>query len=153
MIREWTALPDGHALIGLGANLGARAATLDAAVTRLDGRSDCELLIRSTWIETAPVGGPPGQGQFLNGAALFKTSLDADEFLAVLHRIETDHGRVRIMADGPRTLDLDLLMFGTEVRPETETRTELVLPHPRMHLRDFVLVPVAEILPALAVPT
>jgi len=143
--RELTQLPDGLALVALGANLGARKETLEAALEALDARADCELALRSSWHATAPVGGPPGQPEFLNGVALIYTQLTPEQLLEVLHAIEAHHGRERSIPNGPRTLDLDLLLHGTELRPGPG----LILPHPRLHARAFVLAPLVELCPAL----
>jgi 2-amino-4-hydroxy-6-hydroxymethyldihydropteridine diphosphokinase len=102
----------------------------------------------SSFIETAPVGGPPGQGPYLNAAAELETTLSAEELLHFLLEVEQRLGRVRQERNGPRTLDLDLLLYGNEIR---EGR-ELTVPHPRMHEREFVLQPLAEIAPQLVHP-
>lgn len=91
--------------------------------------------------ETDPVGGPPDQGRFLNAAARAETSLALREFFRLLGRIEHDLGRVRGERWGPRTIDLDLLLFDDRIIHESD----LIVPHPRMHERLFVLVPLAEI--------
>jgi 3-oxoacyl-[acyl-carrier protein] reductase len=129
------------AYIALGSNLGDRAATLDAAVRRLRAEPGLRVLAWSKWYETAPVGGPPGQGKFLNAAAAVETGKSPDDLLALLHRIERQFGRVRGEKDGPRTLDLDLLLYGNRV----VNSPDLVIPHPRMCERAFVLVPLTEI--------
>jgi len=139
-------LPDGLALIALGANLGEREATLEAALTQLNLEPTCEVALRSSWHATAPVGGPQDQPEFLNGAALVYTQLSPEDLLALLHSIEAQFGRARTVVNGPRTLDLDLLMHGTEVR----AGEGLQLPHPRFSERAFVLAPVAELCPSLA---
>jgi 2-amino-4-hydroxy-6-hydroxymethyldihydropteridine diphosphokinase len=131
------------ALIGLGSNLGDRKAHLDAAVAALSARSDCYLRAVSSYHETAPVGGPPGQGDYLNAAAAIETTLEPLEFLHVLQAIEHHEGRVRTAHWGARTLDLDLLLFGDRVI----AMPELTVPHPLMALRRFVLAPLAEIAP------
>jgi len=129
------------AYIALGSNLGDRAATLEAAVRRLRAEPGLRVLAVSGWHETDPVGGPAGQGKFLNAAATVETDLSPESLLALLQRIENQFGRVRTVKDGPRTLDLDLLLYGDRV---IDTPT-LSVPHPRMHHRAFVLVPLAEI--------
>jgi 2-amino-4-hydroxy-6-hydroxymethyldihydropteridine diphosphokinase len=129
------------ALIGLGSNLGDRKAHLDWAVASLSAIEGATLRARSTYQETAPVGGPGGQGTFLNGAAALETSLEPETLLGWLHAIEQDEGRVREERWGARTLDLDLLLFGDRV---VDT-PRLQVPHPRMALRRFVLAPLAEI--------
>ncbi len=131
------------ALIGLGSNLGDRKAILDGAVAQL--RQTPELLVRSvsTYHETRPVGGPPGQGPFLNAAAALETTLEPIALLHRLQAIEADAGRVRTVRWGERTLDLDVLLFGDEIID----RPDLSVPHPRMGVRRFVLVPLEEIAP------
>jgi len=130
-----------RAAIGLGSNLGDRRATLKSALARLNS-GPLTLLAASPLIETAAVGGPP-QPDFLNAAALVQTALEPFELLELLLSIEAEHGRVRGVANGPRTLDLDLLLFDQLVLD----RPGLTLPHPRMHLRRFVLEPLAAIAP------
>lgn len=130
-----------RALIGLGSNLGDRAATLDAAVATLAKLPGTRLLRQSVWHASAPIGGPPGQETFLNGAALLETSLQPLELLDHLQEIETLSGRRREIRWGPRTLDLDLLLYDEQ----TITTDRLILPHPRMVYRRFVLEPSAEI--------
>ncbi len=132
-----------HALIALGSNLGDRAAILDRAVSLLANASGVTVLRVSRWHETDPVGGPAGQGPYLNGAALLDTSLDPFAFARELETVESVLGRVRSERWGPRTIDLDLLLYDS-VRIETPV---LCVPHPRMTQRRFVLAPAAEIAP------
>ncbi|OWK40472.1 2-amino-4-hydroxy-6-hydroxymethyldihydropteridine diphosphokinase [Fimbriiglobus ruber] len=129
--------------IALGANLGDRRATLDAAVRRLRSEPGTRVLAVSSYYETEPVGGPSGQGAYLNAAATIETDLNPQDLLAFLHVIEHQFGRVRVVRDGPRTLDLDLLLYTDHV---IDSPT-LVVPHPRLHERAFVLIPLAEIAP------
>lgn len=136
------------AYIGLGSNLGDRRAFLDQALKALRGRPGVEVTRTSSVYETAPVGGPAGQGPYLNAVAELRTELEPDALLAVLLEIESAQGRVRTERDGPRTLDLDLLLYGDMVRDDAR----LTLPHPRMHQRLFVLKPLAEIAPGLIHP-
>ncbi|MDA1265929.1 MAG: 2-amino-4-hydroxy-6-hydroxymethyldihydropteridine diphosphokinase [Planctomycetota bacterium] len=129
------------AAIALGSNLGDREKFLRRAMTALERTPGVVVLRRSTWHETAPVGGPEGQDPFLNGACLIETTLGPADLLARLHEIEAANERLREVVNGPRTLDLDLLLHG-------ETRSDapgLTLPHPRMEERAFVLAPLAEI--------
>jgi len=128
-------------LIGLGSNRGNRRETLDRAVAAVAAHSAVQLLGQSRWHETRPVGGPPGQPAFLNGAVLVETSLQPRALLELLQALEADAGRTRAKRWGPRTLDLDLLLFD-EVVLDTP---ELVVPHPRMAWRRFVLEPAAEV--------
>jgi len=136
-------------LIGLGSNLGNRRQTLDQAVERLGQHPQVSLTARSGWFETAPAGGPPGQGPFLNGAAALKTSLAPHALLAVLRRIEAEPGRRRTERWGPRCLDLDLLLYDELVLDTAD----LTVPHPRMAWRRFVLEPAAEVAPGMVHPT
>ena len=132
-------------LIGLGSNLGDRRATLDGALAAMRGERGLEVLAASPWLETEPVGGPPGQPRYLNGAVSANCALPADELLALLMEIERRFGRDRRdePRGGARTLDLDLLFFGDE-RIE---RDDLIVPHPRLEERVFVLEPLAHLVP------
>ncbi|MDA8038774.1 MAG: 2-amino-4-hydroxy-6-hydroxymethyldihydropteridine diphosphokinase [Actinomycetota bacterium] len=129
-------------IFGLGSNLGDREAHLRGAVKALQGLDPG--LVLSSLFETEPVGGPP-QGTYLNCAVRLETELAPLALLSLAHRLEREAGRVRSVANGPRTLDVDLLVVG-DVRRETP---ELTLPHPRMHERAFVLAPLEEIAPEL----
>jgi 2-amino-4-hydroxy-6-hydroxymethyldihydropteridine diphosphokinase len=136
-------------LIGLGANLGDRRQTLDRAAVRLAGHPQMRLVARSTWHETPAVGGPPGQPPYLNGAVVVETPLAPQDVLAALQQVETDLGRRPGPRWGPRPIDLDLLLCD-----QTILRTErLVLPHPRMAWRRFVLRPAAEVAGSMVHPT
>lgn len=135
------------AYVGLGANLGDRERTLRAAVETLDGRDDVRVTDVSELRETEPVGGPP-QGLFLNGAVRLRTTLGPGELLTVLQAVENAFGRTRTVRWGPRTLDLDLLLYEDRV-----VRTpSLEVPHPRMHRRRFVLEPLCDLCPELEHP-
>jgi 2-amino-4-hydroxy-6-hydroxymethyldihydropteridine diphosphokinase len=131
-----------RAYIGLGANLGDREATLRSAVAALEEAHGVEVVAVSSLREKEPVGPVRDQPPFLNGAAAVETSLSARELLDVLLRVEAEHGRTREGAQGgPRTLDLDLLVYGDE----SVSEPGLTIPHPRLHERDFVLEPLAEL--------
>jgi 2-amino-4-hydroxy-6-hydroxymethyldihydropteridine diphosphokinase len=134
--------------VALGSNLGDRAAYLDGALAALRADPDVRVLAVSRWIETPPEGGPPGQGPYLNGVLELRTRLEPRELLARLQRLERLAGRERAVRNGPRTLDLDLLVFGAR----SADSADLVLPHPRMHLRRFVLEPLCELAPDLELP-
>src|SRR5207244_1751380 len=136
------------AYIALGSNLGDRAGTLLAAVRALNATPGVRVVRLSTYHDTAPVGGPPDQPRFLNATAELATTLAPDELLRALLTVEQQFGRVRGEKDAPRTLDLDLLLYGDLVRPGPDP----VVPHPRMHQRRFVLAPLAEIAPQAVVP-
>lgn len=132
--------------IALGSNLGDRAAHLDFAVTRL-AQSIQDLRV-SRYYETQPVDVPDAQPPFLNAACVGDTTLSARELLTMLHAIEAERGRERPFQNAARTLDLDLILFGSEVIDEPG----LVVPHPRFRERRFVLEPLAGIAPDLVDP-
>jgi 2-amino-4-hydroxy-6-hydroxymethyldihydropteridine diphosphokinase len=137
-----------RAYVALGANLGDRERTLRAAVDALAAEDGIEVVAVSTLRETEPVG-VGEQPRFLNGAAELETTLTARELLDRLLAVEQRFGRVRSPGEhGPRTLDLDLLLYGDEVIDEPG----LAVPHPRLHERSFVLEPLAELAPGLVVP-
>ena len=175
-----------YALVALGANLGDRAGQLSAALAELTQLPSSRLIRRSEWFETPPIGGPEGQGAFLNGSALLWTALAPQQLLAALQEIEHRLGRVRGERWGARVIDLDLLLFDQLVieeqslspglRPGVELRTmpqrsaarppggaggcnagapsdDLVVPHPRMAFRRFVLTPAAAVAPWMVHPT
>ena len=132
-----------NAFIGIGSNVGDRHAYIEQARLSIAALDQTELIAMSSVHETDPVG-PVEQGKFLNAAAQVCTTLSASELLAGLRAIESEAGRdaddVRVKW-GPRTLDLDLLLFGTELISDNN----LVVPHPLMHERWFVLKPLAEL--------
>jgi 2-amino-4-hydroxy-6-hydroxymethyldihydropteridine diphosphokinase len=136
-------------LIALGSNLGDRAATLDAAIRSLAASPGIELLSQSAWQMTIAVGGDDPQPEFLNGSALLETSLPPAKLHALLDQIETQHGRQRHQRWGDRTLDLDLLLYGDSI---VDTPA-LIVPHPRMSFRRFVLEPAVEIAGPMVHPT
>jgi 2-amino-4-hydroxy-6-hydroxymethyldihydropteridine diphosphokinase len=137
-----------RAYVGLGANLGDRDRTLREAVAALDAEEGIEVHRVSTLRDTEPVG-VGEQPLFLNGAAALETTLEAPELLERLLAVEQRFGRVRVPGEhGPRTLDLDLLLYGEEQIDEPE----LAVPHPRLHERRFVLEPLIELDPGLVVP-
>jgi 2-amino-4-hydroxy-6-hydroxymethyldihydropteridine diphosphokinase len=131
------------AFIGLGSNLGDRDAILRGAIAALAETPGVAIREVSSFHETAPVGGPPGQGMFKNAAAAVETTLEPSALLHVLQDIEARFGRVRSVRWGERTLDLDLLLFDDRI---VDT-AELSVPHPRMATRRFVLAPLAEVAP------
>jgi 2-amino-4-hydroxy-6-hydroxymethyldihydropteridine diphosphokinase len=135
------------AYVGLGANLGAREETLRRAVERLREADGVDVLAVSSLRETDPVG-VVAQPPFMNGAVRLETSLPPRELLDLLLAIERSLGRVREARWGPRLVDLDLLLYGSEIVDEPGLR----IPHPRLHQRRFALEPLAELDPGLAIP-
>jgi 2-amino-4-hydroxy-6-hydroxymethyldihydropteridine diphosphokinase len=137
-----------RAYVGLGANLGDRAVTLERAIDLLDARTGIDVVAVSAFRETDPVG-YLDQPQFLNAAVALETSLAPPQLLATLLDVERKLGRVREGPRyGPRTVDLDLLLMDDLVLDEPD----LELPHPRLHERVFALEPLAELDPELVVP-
>ena len=134
--------------LGLGSNLGDRRANLEAALAALRANTAVRVLAVSGFIETEPVGGPPGQGAYLNGAAAVGTDLEPHALLAECKRIEKSLGRRDGPRWGPRIVDLDILFYGAIVLDAPD----LTLPHPRLRERRFVLEPLAEIAPDLVDP-
>lgn len=135
------------AYIALGANLGDPAVTVRAAFAALAQLPHTTLLRESALYRTAPVGYAE-QPEFINAAAAVDTQLAPEALLSALQSIEQTFGRVRTLKDGPRTLDLDLLLYGEHVQQSEH----LTLPHPRLHLRAFVLYPLADVVPNLDFP-
>jgi 2-amino-4-hydroxy-6-hydroxymethyldihydropteridine diphosphokinase len=131
-----------RAYVGLSANLGDREATIRAAVAALSG-----VVAVSRLRETDPVG-VVGQPPFLNGAVALETGLSPRELLDALFAVERDLGRERRERWGPRTIDLDLLLYGDETIDEPG----LTVPHPRLHERRFALEPLLDLDPELAIP-
>lgn len=136
------------AYLALGSNLGERRETLERAIERMG--SFARVLARSRVFETAPVGGPPGQPRYHNQVVCVETDLGARELLERCLEVERALGRDRAteVRWGPRTLDVDLLLYGAETIDEPG----LAVPHPRLAERAFVLVPLAEIAPDVVVP-
>ena len=127
--------------IALGSNLGDSLTILEDALKTLAQTPGIALESSSSWYQTAPIG--PPQPDYLNGCALLKVQLNPEQLLATLLEVEKQFGRVRTQRWGPRSLDLDLLLFDRII---LET-PKLQIPHPRMRERAFVLVPLAEIAP------
>ena len=128
------------AYLGLGANLGDRLANLQRAVDLLAEVSGLRVARSSRVYETEPVGGPE-QPEYLNAVVEVETDLAPRDLLEACLSVETRMGRVRAEPWGPRTIDVDVLTYGDETIDEPD----LVIPHPRMHERGFVLVPLAEL--------
>lgn len=140
---------DTIALVGLGGNLGDAVATLRHALRELDGLPQTRLL-RASKLYRSPAWGRTDQPDFVNAVAMLGTRLGARELLDALLGIEQDAGRERAAEErwGPRTLDLDLLLYGSEVIGEPG----LSVPHPHLHERSFALVPLVEIAPDAMIP-
>ena len=138
-----------RAFIAIGANLGDRLATIRAALDALGRTRGVRVVRVSDLIENPAVGGPAGAPAFLNGAAELSTTLDPHALLAALLKIERNLGRERRQKWAPRTIDLDLLLYGNRVI-DTDN---LKVPHPLMHERDFVLTPLASIAGDVVHPT
>ena len=135
-----------HAVwIGLGSNLDLPAKRLDRALAALAGDHALRILAVSRFYQTTPVGGPAHQPDYCNACAALATRLEPLAVLDRLQAIENAQQRVRDQRWGPRTLDLDVLAFDDRI----VAQPRLCLPHPRAHERAFVLVPLAEIAPAL----
>jgi 2-amino-4-hydroxy-6-hydroxymethyldihydropteridine diphosphokinase len=135
------------AYIALGANLGDPAATVRAAFAALANLPESRIVHSSSLYRTAPVG-ITEQPEFINAVAQLETTLAPESLLDALIDIEQRFGRIRADKNGPRTLDLDLLLYNDQFLE----LPRLTLPHPRLHLRAFVLCPLAEISPQLAIP-
>lgn len=131
-----------RAFLALGSNLGDRRSYLRAGVARIP-----DVVAVSQVYETDPVGGPLGQGAYLNCVVELRTKLTPRELLGIAQAAEAEANRVRIERWGPRTLDVDVLLVGDEVVDEPD----LTVPHPRMWERGFVLVPLADLAPELVV--
>ena len=131
-----------RAFLGLGSNLGNRRSYLYGAIARLP-----DVVAVSPLYETDPVGGPPGQGAYLNCVVELRTERTPRELLAEAQAAEAAAERVREQRWGPRTLDVDVLLVGDQVVNDAD----LVVPHPRMWTRGFVLVPLADLAPELVI--
>lgn len=131
------------AYVGLGANLGDAARTIADAIERIGELPGTAVTARSSLYRSAPVDAPGPD--YINAVVELRTGLNAPELLTRLQQIEQAGGRTRPFRNAPRTLDIDLLLFGSA----SIASERLTLPHPRMHQRAFVLLPLAEIAPAL----
>ena len=137
------------AYVALGANLGDAALTLRQAIALINALPDCSVVNTSSFYKTAPLETLPGFApgyDYINAVVEIKTLLPAPTLLQHLQRIEMAFGRERPFINAPRTLDLDLLLYGSACIDSPQ----LIVPHPRMWQRAFVLVPLAEIAPELA---
>jgi 2-amino-4-hydroxy-6-hydroxymethyldihydropteridine diphosphokinase len=135
------------AYVGLGANLGEPRRQVETALKELDAIPRTRVARASSLYRSAPMG-YANQPEFVNAVAQLETQLEAPQLLAALQAIEARHGRSRSFANAPRTLDLDLLLFGDA----TLDSPGLKVPHPRMHERAFVLKPLLEIAPQAQIP-
>ncbi|MCX8117082.1 MAG: 2-amino-4-hydroxy-6-hydroxymethyldihydropteridine diphosphokinase [Desulfobacterota bacterium] len=133
--------------IGIGSNLGDKTAFCERAISEILALDHNRLLARSSFFRTRPMG-YPDQDWFVNGVIKIETDLEPFDLHRALKRIEMKLGRQKTFPGGPRVIDLDLLFF-EDRRIETE---ELQVPHPRLHLRQFVLIPLMEIDPQLPHP-
>jgi 2-amino-4-hydroxy-6-hydroxymethyldihydropteridine diphosphokinase len=131
------------AFLAFGSNLGDRRGTLSKARAILQEVQGIQVGKVSQLYETDPVGGPPDQPSYLNSVIELRTGLSPEELLSCCRNIEQRFGRERKERWGPRTLDLDILFFGTVV----SASPRLTIPHPRLHERPFVLMPLADIAP------
>lgn len=137
-----------RAYVGAGSNLDNPLEHVQRALSELDAIPQTRCTGRSSLYRSDPMG-PADQPDYINAVAALDTSLSASELLQALQALENEHGRVRAGARwGPRTLDLDLLLYGTQMID----RADLKVPHPGLHERAFVLYPLAEIEPQLVVP-
>ena len=136
------------AFIGLGSNLGNRRCWLEQARIALEKTPGIALDRSSPLYESAPVGGPAGQGPYLNAVLALSVSLEPRRLLSVCQDIEDHLGRIRAEVWGSRTIDLDLLLYEDLVIDEPE----LMIPHPRLHQRNFVLRPLADLGPEILHP-
>jgi len=128
-------------LISLGANIGHREQAIEQTISAINACSEISDCHCSSFFETIPAGGPTNQPRFINAVARFETNLAPSEILKKLLKMETQLGRTRQQIWGPRILDLDLLLYDREI----QNQPDLILPHPRMILRRFVLEPACEI--------
>jgi len=133
--------------IGLGSNLDQPLQQLRDAVIELASLPDTNLITTSSWYQSPPMG-PQDQPDFINGVAKLQTSLSPRQLLEALQAIEQTHLRKKDRHWGPRTLDLDILLYGGQIIDNTD----LQIPHPGLHLRNFVLLPLAEITEQLIFP-
>ena len=143
MLRVNSQRPSNRAIVSLGSNIEPRADYLKQAIAALSSLPETRFVKASSVIETEPIDVPPEFAalKFLNQVAVFETALDPFAFSRRMHAIEDDLGRVRTVRNGPRTIDIDLIDFGGQVI----NTPELILPHPRAHLRSFVQEPLKEL--------
>jgi 2-amino-4-hydroxy-6-hydroxymethyldihydropteridine diphosphokinase len=145
-LKDDASFPFTIAYIGIGANLGDARANVQDALARLQRQPGCTLMAASALYRTAPI--DSSGDDYINAVARIATALDAEALLQALHAIEQAHGRERPYRNAPRTLDLDLLLYGDQ----TINSPTLSVPHPRMAERAFVLQPLLELAPGIVIP-
>jgi 2-amino-4-hydroxy-6-hydroxymethyldihydropteridine diphosphokinase len=128
--------------LGIGSNLGNRQKNMRSAIKKIEGLKGAKIIKVSRLIETAPQGGSPGQGRFLNAALKIRTNLSSRLLLKKLKQIEKELARLKTARFGPRTIDLDILFYGDKI---INTKS-LKVPHPRTFEREFVIKPLLEII-------
>ena len=136
------------AYIALGSNIEPRGKYIERAINMLGDNPDIKVVTVSSVYETEPEGGPAEQKPYLNAAAKIKTTLPAGDLLKQLQKIEKYLGRKREIYWGPRTIDLDILLYGQDII----STDKLIVPHPLMHERRFVMQPLCEIAPDVMHP-
>jgi 2-amino-4-hydroxy-6-hydroxymethyldihydropteridine diphosphokinase len=136
-----------NAYIGIGSNMGDPPNNCLEAIKKIGELAGCEIVSLSSLFLTEPVG-VSDQEWYVNGVVSIKTGMSACELLNELLRIETEMGRVRVAKWGPRLIDLDLLLYGQDVIDDAT----IIVPHPLMHMRKFIMAPIAEIAPELMHP-
>lgn len=141
-------MPSVRAYIGIGSNLNNPVAQVQQVCQALAELPASQLIARSPLYRSAPVGGPPDQPDYCNAVVALDTALNPEELLIALQALEIQQGRVRTVRWGPRTLDLDVLLYGSLQRDDPW----LTLPHPRLRERAFVLYPLYDIAPDLTIP-
>ncbi len=133
--------------IGLGSNLDDPLSQVQTAVSELAALPDCTLIVQSPWYRSVAIG-PGDQPDYINGVVCLDTTLSAETLLDALQAIESDHNRIRDQRWGPRTLDLDILLYGDQVIDTPR----LQIPHCWLTRRNFVILPLADIAPELTLP-
>jgi len=128
--------------LGIGSNVGDRRKNIRLALRKINQLKRTKVIKVSEIMETEPVGGPTGQGKFLNAAVKIKTNFPPLILLKELKKIEKEIGREKTVRYGPRTIDLDILFYGDKII----NRENLKIPHPRMFEREFVIKPLSEII-------
>ena len=128
--------------LGAGSNIGDRSGNIKAAIRKINLLKNTRVIKQSSFIQTNPVGGPIGQPKFINAVFKIKTGLSPVNLLKALKKIEIQLGRLGSVRNGPRKIDLDILLYGDKV----VNLKGLIIPHPRMFKRDFVIKPLSQII-------